>query len=374
MKIDAAFFRAAWLERLDEALAFVAGNADRADRSNTGLTAEIARLREAGLLAACLPPAHGGIGLGMGDSNRTTRLAVDVLRRLGRANLSVARLIEGHLNAVKLIVLYAEPALAHGIFAEVAEGALLGVWAADSEPRLVAEGSGDVLALAGAKRFASGLGLVSYALVALDEGGEQRLAVVEVDDAGRQDAPAWNAAGMRATLSGRFDFTGMAIHRRHLVGGPGDYRREPHFEGGVWRYCAAHVGGAQALIETWRALAEGRGALDEPLQLARLGRAVALADAAAATVEKCAIEVEAAAGDADAIERAVARALLARQFVEEACVEIMALAERSLGTQAHDRHSTVERQRRDLSLFLRQAALDAKLLKAAGDLRRGPLW
>lgn len=370
MKIDAAFFRTAWLDRLDEALDFIAANAAISDASNVGLSEEMARLAEAGVLAACLPTAQGGIGLGIGDGNRTTRLAFEVLRQLGRANLAVARLVEGHLNAVKLVALYATPDLQRKVFAQVAHGALLGVWGADAEEKLTFIRDGQTLRLSGVKQFASGLGLVSQAVVTLGEGEEQFLALVDVSDRARQDADAWIAAGMRATVSGRFDFTGMAIESRRLIGSAGDYRREPHFEGGVWRYCAAHVGGAEALIEIWRATLAAQGALEQPLQLARLGRAIALAQAAAATVEKAAIAVEAAID----VERAVATVLLARQFVEEACVEIMALAEKSLGTQAHARGSHIERLRRDLSLFLRQAALDAKLLQAATMLREEPLW
>ena len=57
-----------------------------------------------GLLVAALPEAAGGEGVG--TSPHTARDTATLLRRLGRADLSAARLFEGHVNAVKLIALH----------------------------------------------------------------------------------------------------------------------------------------------------------------------------------------------------------------------------------------------------------------------------
>src|SRR5690606_29166496 len=124
---------------------------------------------------------------------------------------------------------------------------------------------------------------------------------------------------MRATASGRHDFTGLEAGPGALLGGPGDYQRPPHFDGGIWRYCAAHLGGAQALIEAWRRRLDARRRLDDPFQLARLARAVGLVQAAVSRLEVVALAVEAAGADASAsaarIDAAVTDALLARQLV-----------------------------------------------------------
>ena len=252
-------------------------------------------------------------------------------------------------------------------------GALLGVWGADGRRPLRFSRHGDRLRLDGEKAFASGLGLVRFAVVTLREqggpdgaeAGPARLAAVDVSDRARQDPAAWTASGMRATASGRFDFTGLEIEGDQCLGLPGDYEREPHFEGGIWRYCAIHLGGADSLVELWRAALAARGRLADPLQLTRYARAMALCRAMASLLRDTALSVEAAAGgDPARIDAAVADALLARQFTEESCVEILALAEKSLGTAAHVAGSPIERVRRDLSMFIRQAAPDAKLLKA----------
>ena len=58
---------------------------------------------------------------------------------------------------------------------------------------------------------------------------------------------------------------------------------------------------------------------------------------------------------------AVAASLAARETVERACQEGMALADRALGTRSFATGHRAELVRRDLAFFLRQADLDQKL-------------
>lgn len=369
---------------LDAALAAIAARAADADAGTAGLGPDIDRLAAAGVLRGPLPVDQGGRALGLGQTAAGTVEAMEVLRRIGRASLPVARLIEGHMNAVKLVALYGDTPIIGRVSAAVRDGCLMGVWAADDATPLTGTvgmtgtvGADGRITLTGGKRFASGLGLVGLAVVslrpaagptpgpALSDAAAPRLAVVDVTDPARHDPGAWTAAGMRATVSGRIDLGGVTLGADDLLGAPGAYSREPHFEGGIWRYCAAHIGGAEALINVWHDRLATAGRLNDPLQLTRFARAVALCRASLATVREAAIAAEAAAGGpAAVVDHAVAGCLLARQTVEEMCVAVLALAETSLGMQAHDRGSDIERLRRDLSLFIRQAAPDAKLLAA----------
>lgn len=348
----------------------LAERAAHADREGTGLSEDMRLLEAAGLTTACLPPEAGGRGLGLGGAADSARDALAVLRALGRASLPVARLYEGHLNAIKLIHLYGAAPLRARLFEAVRKGAILGVWGADGIPPLRFSPDGQVLKLSGEKRFASGLGTLSWAVVSLRPADDapQRLAVVEVTEAARARPEAWDASGMRATLSGSFDFSGMPLDPALLLGEPGDYEREPHFEGGVWRYAAAQLGGAEAILSAWRASLLSRRRTEDPFQLSRFARAAGLCRAAAALLKECCVAVETA--PREEADRVVAETLLARQFVEEVCIEVMALAEKSLGVEAHLEKSPVERLRRDLSLYIRQAAPDAKLTKAARTLLR----
>ena len=70
-----------------------------------------AALRDSGLLAECLTLAH---------HPRDPLILLDALQRVGSANLSAGRLFEGHVNAVKLLMLHDGPT------APVAQGALYG--------------------------------------------------------------------------------------------------------------------------------------------------------------------------------------------------------------------------------------------------------
>ncbi|MGR3541186.1 MAG: hypothetical protein ACU0BS_07125 [Hasllibacter sp.] len=332
------------------------------------LSAALSALRGAGVLRAVLPAAMGGCGLGV--ARGTSRPLADLLRRIGRIDLPLARLAEVHVNAALLVEVHGGPAAQGAMRGAVRDGALLGVWGADGpEPMEWADRPDGAVALRGAKRYASGLGQVALALVTAraGPGAPPRMFLIPAQDPARHDHGAWTASAMRATRSGGFDAGGIAVGAAGQVGGEGDLMVEPWFEGGIWRYCAAHVGGAEGLIDRWADLLGRMGRRDDPVQRSRLGRAMAEAAAARAVTEAAAGASE-AARDAppEGIERAVAACLLAREAVEGACARVLALCERSLGMAAHDAAGPVDRMRRDLSLFLRQAAPDAKLDRAVG--------
>ena len=333
----------------------------------------VAALAAAGWLRAPLPVAAGGAGLATSGDPAATGLALDALRALGRADLPLARLYEGHVNAVKLVELHARASLRELVRERVRAGTLLGVWGAPGrDPLRVAEARPDGWTLAGSKAFASGLGTVGLAVVTVadpDAPDASRLLLVDVDDPARQHPDEWDANGMRATRSGGYRFDGVWLAPGRRIGAPGVYEREPWFEGGIWRYVAAHVGAMEGLVDATLGELVARDRADDPYQRARIGRAAVLAVGARALVERAAHEVESAdPDDADGTRRAVALALLAREGVEESAVALMGLVERALGMAAFARGRPVERRRRDLGLYLRQAAPDAKLARAVDGL------
>ncbi len=348
-----------------DVLAAIALRAGAADRGEADLSADITALREAGVLAAPLPAGEGGSGLGVSPDG--TMACLTLLRQLGRANLSVARLVEGHINAVKLIALYATPAARDAAFDAVRAGELLGVWGADGAVPVTLAPC-EPLTLRGAKRFASGLGLVSRALVTARTDDGAQLVLAPVTDAARSDASAWAMSGMRATASGTYDLEGVEPGPAALIGKPGDLMREPFFEGGVWRYAAAHLGGAEALYTHMLETLLKAGRADDPHQQRRIAEAGTACETARLWLELAATRVE--SGPADP-EGAAAYALLAREATESACLTVIDRVERALGTAAFDAGSPVDRIRRDLSLFLRQAAPDGKRARAARALVAG---
>ncbi|WOI56976.1 acyl-CoA dehydrogenase [Palleronia sp. LCG004] len=307
-------------------------------------------------------------GHGLGWAHGTARPLSNLLRVIGAADLALARLVEGHVNAAVLVEIHGDRQVREAMRTAVRRGVLLGVWGAEGpEPLEWRDHGGGGFALIGSKRYASGLGHVGLAVLTARATRDApiRMFLAPADDPNRYDHDAWTASAMRATRSGGFDATGIILEEAECIGKAGALMTEPWFEGGVWRYCAAHVGGAEGLIARWTDMLRRMERLDDPIQRNRLGRAMADATAARAVVEAAAEAVEAAShAPPEAVERAVAHSLLAREAVESACTRILALCERSLGMAAQDIRDPLDRMRRDLSLFLRQAAPDAKLDRA----------
>ena len=340
----------------------IGARAGAADRGATTLAADLAALHDAGLLAALV--AGAGVG---GDTGTGARL----LRRIGRASLPVGRIVEGHANALRLIQLYATSRQRAGFGAIAAQGGLFGVWGAEGrEPVTFTLTGAETGVLTGAKMFCSGLELLSVAVVPVKTDAGPLLLLVRADDSDRADRSAWNVSGMRATASGRYDLTGVAAE---VLGRPGDFLREPNFEGGIWRYCALHCGGLEALAEGVRAHLRERGQAGQPRQAERLARMILLAQTARLWVEASSGAVERAALlGGEVVTSSVTQVLLAREAVETACMEGIALAERAVGTAAFAASSDVDRIRRDLGFFLRQANLDGKLMQASDALLADP--
>lgn len=335
------------------ALAVIAARAADADAGQTTLAPDIALLRATGILAlleaACLP---GG----------DTATALTLLRRLGRVSLPVGRLVEGHLNARRLVALYGT--LGQNARLARPDPPFLGVWGADGTPPVTVSGSvpddPHALWLRGRKRFCSGLGIVTLAVVpAADPAGQVQLVLADVSDPRRADPGAWQVSGMRATQSGTHDFDGMQAQR---LGAPGDYLTEPHFEGGIWRYLALKTGALEGLAEAIRQHLRATPQTATATNRTRLMQAVTAAHSARMWTEAAAHRAEGPGGDA----RAIPLILTAREAVEGCALTALNLTDRVLGTTGFQQGSSVDLIRRDLGLYLRQADLDGKLDRAAG--------
>lgn len=151
------------------------------------------------------------------------------------------------------------------------------------------------------------------------------------------------------------------MSRSQKLGEPGDYLRRPYFEGGIWRYCAAHLGGAEALYRAMRRELMDRGRADDPHQQRRIVEAAIAIETARLWLLRAARAVEATNVPANA----AALSLLAREVTELSCHTAIETVERALGMGSHIAGSPIERLRRDLSLLLCQAAPDAKRARAA---------
>jgi alkylation response protein AidB-like acyl-CoA dehydrogenase len=343
---------------LDTISETLAAAADSEETGGASIGTSIALLRWAGWLAD--------------DGASDPDLTVRRLCRAGAANLPVGRLWEGHVNALYLSRAHADADTAARIGVLAADGAVLGVWGADGDPAVAPSPNGNTLV--GHKNFASGLGIVTHAVITVSSGPQVRLGLVDVRDMARADASVWRMQGMRATASGRYDFDGIALRDILWIGGPGDYLTEPHFVGGVWRIAALQIGGALGLLDAAATILRERDRLDAPAQLARLSTvAIRALGASALTTRAAHAAVPGAAlepSDAAAISAA------ARLLTEEVALDAIRAVEQCLGLAHFEDGAVTGRRARDLAVYLRQAARDAFQTRVgeACFAREGAVW
>ncbi|NKE48008.1 acyl-CoA dehydrogenase [Roseomonas frigidaquae] len=361
---------AALLAGLRDAAPGIAAEAATLDTDGAFPEAGVATLHRIGLLMAPLPAAFGGLGLGTSPEGAMPLAAA--LRLVGRASLPLGRLFEGHVNALRLVLCHGDRAQAEAAARDARQGRLFGVWNTDGfgeAPLAWSEG-----VLRGRKVLCSGAGRVDRALVTArdDPQDPPQMLLVDLAPGGRADLSPWTAQGMRASATGAVDFTGL---RAVPIGQPGDYLRQPDFSGGAWRFAAVQCGGVEAVLGLLRAHLSHTGRGGDPHQAARLGQAAMAAETARLWVHSAAERAEAAAPPADT----VAYVNLARLAVERAALDVLELAQRSIGLQAFMRPNPIERVARDLATYLRQPAPDRALVGAAAHVLEaaaepGDLW
>lgn len=335
-------------------------DADELDRQVAFPSADIERLRGLGCLLAPVAPRDGGLGLG--TDNAGWRGAARLLRLLGRGNLSIARIFEAHVNALRLISLYGTKRHIQCAAEAARDGHLFALWVTDGAEPLRIVGSLAHGHLVGGKNFCSAAGHATQAVVTATSGDQVHLLHLEVAPSRRPYKIGQPPQGMRATTTGRMDLGGIVVSKASVLGQPGDYLREPEFSTGAWRTCAALLGGLDALIDEMRTQLIARRRDSHPHQLARVGQALIAQETAALWVFRAA-RITDGPGQADGDRHAYVN--LARIAVERACLDALQLVQRSLGLAAFVPPNPVERLSRDLATYLRQPAPDEALADAA---------
>lgn len=314
--------------------------------------------RASGLVTSPLPPELGGNGLWEPQFGAGL---CSILRLLGAADLSLARLYEGHVNAVGLVCRYGSKAQIEGLAKSLREGGLSAVWGADDAQglKIVAGRDGDVLE--GRKILASGAGFVTRPLVTAMGPEGQQMCLLDLEPGYPHDTSGWQAQGMRATATGTVDASGRRISGRERIGAPGDFMRQPHFSGGAWRFCAAQAGATERLVDLFRdhLVSSGRGG--DPYQLERMAACIAEAKTARFWVEEATRRL---AGEDDP-ETIVTFANLTRMVVERSALNVMETVQRGVGLRAFVRPHDVERICRDLATYLRQPVPDRAMSDGA---------
>jgi alkylation response protein AidB-like acyl-CoA dehydrogenase len=349
---------------LDEAARvakIAAARAPSLDKDAKFPSEDLDALARIGLLMAPFPVEYGGVGLGTTPAGRETLF--NILRIIGSGSLPLGRLYEGHVNAVALVCRYGTAAQIGRLATEVSVGTLSAVW--NSEPKdssvrlLEQQGS---CRLWGSKHFASGAGFIMRPLVtARTEAAELFMVMPRLDGKQRVDPCSWQAQGMRASGTATIDLSGSIVDECDVIGGSGDYLKEPFFSTGAWRCVAVQLGGIERVLDELRQdlRRNSRGA--DRHQLECLGQAGMAAETARLWVNRVSYMAENGEFDSD---RATAYVGLARAMVERAGVEILELAEGSIGLSGFQRSHPLEIATRDLSIYLRQPGPDRILAEA----------
>jgi alkylation response protein AidB-like acyl-CoA dehydrogenase len=325
-------------------------------------SAEFQMIAEAGLLAAPLAREVNGPGL---DGSRGRLLALlALLKQLGRGNLSVGRIYEGHVNALQLIQTFGTAAQVERWAADARDRRMLfAVWNTEATEGVTLRPLGDgTYRMHGAKTFASGAGHVQRPIVpgALPDGGWQ-MTIVPLDRvAATIDKRWWQPLGMRASASFKVDFSGVVLEPDDLLGTPGDYHRQPWFSGGAIRFAAVQLGGAEALFDATRAYLRELDRTSDPYQRARVAEMAVAVESGSLWLRGAAraIDLGPDAATVD-VDGSLAYAYMTRLAIERICQTVLELAERCVGARGLLRPQPTERIVRDLTIYLRQPAPDA---------------
>ena len=288
-----------------------------------------------------------------------------ILWHVGRGNLAVGRLYEGHVNALQLVNWFGDDTQKARYFADADAGQLFAVWNTQADGGVHFEAVKNGWQMRGAKTFCSGAGSVMRPVVTgeLENGGWQ-MAIVPTENAQLDiDRSWWQPMGMKASASFATDFSGTQLGQEDLLGKAGDYYRQPAFSGGAIRFCAVQLGGAAALTEQTRRFLRAANRADDAFQQARVGRM---------TMKVCSgwqwLESAARAWDdlgkspldcdKQVAAKMVALAATMRLATEEIGLETIALCQQSVGARGLMKTEPFERLTRDLTMYLKQPHLD----------------
>jgi alkylation response protein AidB-like acyl-CoA dehydrogenase len=279
------------------------------------------------------------------------------LSEVARVDLALARLVEGHVDALRILD-QAGATPRPGVY---------GVWASRSAGtgvRATADpgADGEGWRLTGESRFSSGIDVVDRVLVPGWVDDEVHL-LLDVDATEVEpDRSSWHTSAMDASRSFtvRFD---LRVGEGDVVGPPGFYLDRPGFPIGGLEVAAVWLGGAESVLEQvvdglrrFRASSHQTrrlGVMEQAVRQARL-----VLDATAARLDRL-------EGDDLVRETGVARTTVAW-----ACEQVVDEATRVVGPAGLSSNGRLARTLADLTIYVRQHHLDLTLEALGRDALR----
>jgi alkylation response protein AidB-like acyl-CoA dehydrogenase len=228
-------------------------------------------LFRAGLHAPVVPREHGGLGLGPYTGDVFTLWMMT--KEIARADLSLARCWEGHVNSLVLLDgMSTEEQKTRWFRGVVERGEKWVAWSGEPQSRKPGEAvrfgttvervEGGYL-IRGNKAFATSAGGAQWAILLVNTAGPggvrhadaamldtQLMMACNLSDSTIEiDESWWDPIGMRATVSHLVHFHGTFIPESDVIGYPGQYLKEGWQTCFIPHYAATFLGAAEAAFQ-----------------------------------------------------------------------------------------------------------------------------
>ena len=323
----------------------------------------------AGLLAPCIPTTSGGLNLGHAYGDVMTLW--NMTKAVAKADLSMARCWEGHVNSLMLLDGMANAAQKarwfHGV---VQEGQIWVAWS--GEPQAQAPGEKvrfgtNIEAVEGGyvvdgtKVFATSAGSADWAILLVSTAGPGgarhatgspdqliMLACDLSDPTVSFDGSWWDPIGMRSTVSYLVKFQRTFIPAENLIGRPGQYFEDGWQTCFIPHYAVSFLGAAEAAYEHALEDIAGQKKAADPFVQQHLGQMAMNVETGQLWIEHVARMWE--TGEHDRARLAGSRA---RHTIEHLAQDTVNRCIRACGARCLNRPSPVERIYRDLTIYLR---------------------
>ncbi len=268
------------------------------------------------------------------------------LANFGQEDLSLARLVEAHVDA--RTILYEAGRVAD-------RDVLYGVWASEHPKHtLQLTRVGERLRLNGSKPFCSGSRRLDAALVTAGLEDEKVLVDVKLRTDGIEaNAEDWKTQAFSSTETATVTFRDVEIGEGDLVGRENWYVTRIGFWLGAMGPAACWAGGALGLIEAAKSISP-----TETHARAQLGALLAKEWELPALLNQAGLETDRGADDYHDARR---RALKLRYLIERSCTDVIDRFGRATGPRLLAFDEAVAQRHAELSLYIRQSHAERDL-------------